>query len=166
MSTRNTLFRRFEFIGYVAIVTLLIGLAACGGGGDRAGISGLIPSLSIFAGNMDGVGNVDGTGADARFYYPWGVATDSTGNVYVADRSNHVIRKITPAGVVTTLAGLANYCGSADGTGSEARFCNPWSVATDSAGNVYVADTSNNKIRKVTPDGVVTTLAGSGTVVS
>jgi hypothetical protein len=84
----------------------------------------------------------------ARFNNPQGVATDSSGNVYVADRSNSTIRKITPAGVVTTLAGLAGSLGSADGTGSAARFYLPFGVATDSSGNVYVADTYNNTIRK------------------
>jgi sugar lactone lactonase YvrE len=88
-----------------------------------------------------------------------GVAVDSAGNVYVADGA-HTIRKVTPAGVVTTLAGLAGSSGSADGTGNTARFAYPYGVALDSAGNVYVADTSNHTIRKVTPAGVVTTLAG------
>ena len=106
------------------------------------------------------IGSADGTGSAARFYYPAGVATDSSGNVYVADRSNSTIRKITPAGVVTTLAGLAGYQGSADGTGSAARFYYPFGVATDSSGNVYVADTDNHTIREITPAGVVTTLAG------
>ena len=88
------------------------------------------------------------------------MAVDGTGNVYVADSGNHTIRKITPAGVVTTLAGLAGNFGSADGTGSDARFQDPSSVAVDSAGNVYVADFGNHTIRKITPAGVVTTLAG------
>src|SRR5258708_4857856 len=86
------------------------------------------------------IGSADGTGSAARFNYPSGVATDSSGNVYVADAVNQTIRKITPAGVVTTLAGLAGITGSADGTGSAARFFYPFGVATDSAGNVYVAD--------------------------
>src|SRR6266852_3937063 len=105
-------------------------------------------------------GSADGTGSAPRFNSPRGVATDSSGNVYVADIFNNTIRKITPAGVVTTLAGLAGSGGSADGTGSAARFYLPYGVATDSSGNVYVADTSNNTIRKITPAGVVTTLAG------
>src|SRR5204863_9562419 len=85
-------------------------------------------------------GSADGMGSAARFNHPWGVATDSAGNVYVADRDNSTIRKVTPGGVVTTLAGLAGSYGSVDGTGSAARFYNPMGVATDSAGNVYVAD--------------------------
>src|SRR3989440_9565 len=105
-------------------------------------------------------GSADGTGSAARFNGPFGVATDSSGDVYVADTGNNTIRKITPAGVVTTLAGLAGITGSADGTGSTARFSDPDGVATDPSGNVYVADTFNHTIRKITPAGVVTTLAG------
>src|SRR5207245_2356847 len=99
-------------------------------------------------------------GSAARFFYPEGVAVDGSGNVYVADQANFTIRKITPSGVVTTLAGLAGSRGSADGTGSAARFSDPYGVAVDGSGNVYVADTSNYTVRKITPSGVVTTLAG------
>src|SRR5207248_461195 len=105
-------------------------------------------------------GSADGTGSAARFWGPGSLATDSSGNVYVADTGNDTIRKITPAGVVTTLAGLAGSYGSADGTGSAARFFFPAGLATDSSGNVYVADYSNYTIRKITPAGLVTTLAG------
>src|SRR2546422_1043574 len=107
-------------------------------------------------------GRAAGAGRAARFNNPHGVATDSSGNVYVADWGNNTIRKITPAGVVTTLAGLAGSPGSADGTGSAARFYGPTGVATDSSGNVYVADYYNNTIRKITPAGVATTLAVLG----
>jgi hypothetical protein len=107
-------------------------------------------------------GFADGTGAAAKFNKPFGVAVDGAGTVYVADQVNHRIRKVTPAGVVTTLAGSGaqNF---ADGTGTAAQFSNPAGVAVDGAGTVYVADGSNNRIRKITPAGVVTTLAGSGT---
>ena len=121
---------------------------------------GMVATLAGSAG-MGNAGSDDGTGSAARFNYPNGVAVDANGNVYVADTDNSTIRKITPAGVVTTLAGSAGATGSDDGTGSAARFNYPYSVAVDASGNVYVADTDNSTIRKITPAGVVTTLAGS-----
>lgn len=105
-------------------------------------------------------GSTNGTGTAARFNTPNSVAIDSANNIYVADSGNSTIRKITSAGVVSKLAGRAGSTGSTDGTGSAARFNNPQAVAVDAAGNVYVADTGNETIRKITPAGVVTTLAG------
>lgn len=120
--------------------------------------------LELLAGDIGDPGSVDGTGAAARFNTPAGVAVDGAGNIYVADRFNSTIRKITAAGVVTTLAGTAGAYGSADDTGAAARFNIPAGVAVDSAGNVYVADGNNFTIRKITAVGVVTTLAGTARI--
>jgi len=109
-------------------------------------------------------GSADGTGRDAHFFGPRGVAFDGSGIAYVADYENHTIRKVTPAGVVTALAGSPGVWGSADGVESGARFSYPVGVAVDGSSNVYVADYANHSIRKVTPGGVVTTISGqSGT---
>src|SRR5439155_929928 len=101
-----------------------------------------------------------GMGSAALFLGPTGVAVDSAGNVYVADSGNRTIRKVMPTGVVTTLAGQPGDFGSRDGPGSDARFGSPRGVAVDSTGNVYVADSLNYTVRKVTPAGEATTLAG------
>ena len=103
----------------------------------------------------------DGNGTDASFRWPSGVAVDGNGTVYVADTGNNRIRKITPSGNVTTLAGSGNASFS-DGNGTDASFRSPSGAAVDGNGTVYVADTGNNRIRKITPTGNVTTLAGSG----
>jgi len=120
--------------------------------------------VTTLAGKGLNAGSADGAGSSARFNVPYSVAVDGVGNVYVADSGNHTIRKITAAGVVTTLAGTAGSSGSNDGTGSAARFYQPQGVAVDGAGNVYVADTYNCTIRKITSAGVVSTLAGSAGV--
>ena len=118
--------------------------------------------VTTFAGSGT-AGFADGTGTAARFNNPSGIAIDASGNLYVADRDNHNIRRITPAGVVTTLAGSTTaQNGTTNATGTAARFNGPTGVAVDASGNVFVADASNHRIRRVTPAGVVTTFAGNG----
>jgi streptogramin lyase len=114
--------------------------------------------VSTLAGAAGQSGSADGTGPVARFAAPRGLAADAAGNVYVADTDNHTIRKITPAGVVTTLAGKPGESGNTDGAGAAARFSEPRSVAVDAAGNVFVADSGNGSLRQITPDGVVSTI--------
>ena len=115
----------------------------------------------VIAGQVGAVGSADGVGANARFRWPRGIAIDNAGNLYVADTGNNTIRKITPDHSVTTLAGLAAAPGVSDGKGSAARFIAPQGIAVDNMDNVYVAEFVNNTVRKVTPDGVVSLLAGS-----
>jgi sugar lactone lactonase YvrE len=117
--------------------------------------------VTTLAGTMEGfVGSTDGTANAAKFNFPNGAAVDLDGNVFIAEPNSHTIRKITPAGMVTTFAGLAGHSGDADGTGSAARFNYPNGVATDGDGNIYVADRNNETIRRITPAGLVTTFAG------
>jgi sugar lactone lactonase YvrE len=118
--------------------------------------------VSTFAGtpSIDG-GYSNGTGSAAQFCWPDGIAVDASGNLYVADELNEVIRKITPSGAVTTLAGSPGVAGFADGKGTAARFAGPWGIDVDSNGDVYVADSANDVVRKITPTGTVPTIAGS-----
>lgn len=119
--------------------------------------NGIVKTLAGTAGEA---GSVDGIGAAARFHYPGSLAVDGNGNLYVVDNGNFTIRKITPAGEVTTLAGMAGKVGSVDGTGAAARFDHLGNITVDSSGNLYVVDNGNFTIRKITPAGEVTTLAG------
>jgi len=117
--------------------------------------------VTTLAGN-DSAGYKDGSGGDARFKNSEGIAVDAAGNIYVGDTYNSSIRKITPAGVVTTLAGNGSY-GFQEGTGNNARFSFPRALAVDAAGFVFVADGDNQRIRRISPTGEVVTLAGDGT---
>lgn len=121
-------------------------------------------SVTILAGSNVGSGGFadDNNGANVRFDKPAGIAVDTAGNLYVADAYNHRIRKVSPTGATTTLAGTG-VRGFADGTsGAAVKFDYPYGVTVDRNGNIYVADASNNRIRKVAPTGATTTLAGNG----
>ncbi len=113
--------------------------------------------VSTVAGSTQGF--ADGIGSTAKFRYPFGIVLDSENNIYVADARTHRIRKITPEGMVSTFAGGTG--GFADGSGNIAQFALPWGVSIDSENNIYVADFGNHKIRKITPDREVSTIAGS-----
>jgi len=117
-------------------------------------------TVTTFAGKGT-YGFRNGTGTNAMFNYPIGVAVDGSNNVFVADSDNCLIRKIATNGVVTTLAGNG-LDGFVDGTGTNASFSFPQGVAVDGDGNVFVADAGNNAVRKISPEGVVMTLAGNG----
>jgi sugar lactone lactonase YvrE len=138
----------------VLILSLAAALSA------RAAADYATPYVFTTLAGISSIGSADGTGAAARFYSPRGVATDTAGNMFVVDEGNHTIRKVTPAGVVTTFAGTAGLPGSADGTGAAAHFDAPQGIVADAAGNLYVTDTGNHTIRKITPAGTVTTFAG------
>ena len=114
--------------------------------------------VSTLAGGYGG--QADGPGAQAGFAGPYGMAADAAGTVYVADYAAHTIRKITAAGVVTTLAGTFSLAGHRDGPAAQALFNFPMALALDGLGSLYVADQSNHAIRKIAPDGTVTTIVG------
>lgn len=116
--------------------------------------------VSVFAGSGT-LGSADGGGTGASFKRPWGLTIDKNGNIYVADAGNNKIRKISPLGIVSTIAG-SGAKGAADGIATTATFNNPSGVAVDGSGNLYVVDSDNNKIRKIKPDGSVSTFAGTG----
>jgi len=152
---------RLKMLGAAALMALVAG---CGDGipkdkdDDDEATSPPVQTaaLSIFAGDPTADGTMDGAGAAARFNNPHGLAIDSSGNVYVADRGNYVIRKITPEGVVTTLAGGAGQSRLTNGAAANARFVNPVALTVGSGGTVYVADELN--IRSITSSGQVATL--------
>jgi sugar lactone lactonase YvrE len=115
--------------------------------------------VSTIAGNGY-PGYNDGIGRSAIFNTPTGLVLDSRGNIFVADKNNSLIRKIAPDGAVTTVAGTVGTTGNTDAVGTLAKFRNPSGLAIDSDGNLYVADTDNNLIRKIAPNAAVTTIAG------
>lgn len=139
-------------------ILLTLGLAACKKDSPEE-YTLVYSTVSTLAGT--GVsGNTNGAGTMAQFYGPEGMAIDAQGNVYVADAGNDAIRKISPAGLVTAVAG--NGSGFVNGAATIAKFNGPSDVAFDGAGNLYIADFGNNCIRKITPVGQVSTFAGAG----
>jgi len=143
----------------VSFGLLALGLLGCKKQ-DDSGTPARSYTVSTLAGSGT-AGRVDGPGPAAQFNGPTYVAADAQGNVYVADNNAHCIRKITAAGVVSTLAGTGA-AGLVDGPGATAQFSRPNGMAVTSQGTVYVADTNNNCIRAISPAGVVSTVAGSG----
>ncbi|HEY1661736.1 MAG TPA: NHL repeat-containing protein [Verrucomicrobiae bacterium] len=157
-------------VGTNALFDALTGIAVDNAGNlyvadtDNSTIREVSPAEAVrtLAGAASGsIGSTDGTGSAARFKYPSSVAMDKSGNIYVADSQNDTVRQVTPAGSVFTLAGLAGNSGSLNGVAGNARFYDPTGIATDPHGNIYVADTLNNTIRRITPAGVVSSIAGS-----
>jgi sugar lactone lactonase YvrE len=118
-------------------------------------------TVTTLAGLAASPGALDGKGSAARFIAPQGIAVDSMDNVYVAEFVNNTVRKVAPDGVVSLLAGSVQVPGSENGRGASAHFRNPWALAADKSGNVYVSDNGNLSLRKVTPEGVAITLADS-----
>ncbi|MCL2011912.1 MAG: DUF839 domain-containing protein [Cystobacterineae bacterium] len=158
---------------FLSLVALALGFVACGSEEDDDIIDGILEpepdkaNLSFFAGDRRGY--ADGVGAAAQFDSPRGMAMDKAGNLFVADTDNHCIRKVTPERVVSTFAGdgtpkddSSSSRGYADGVGAAARFDTPMGITIDAADNLYVTDDGNYRIRKITPQGMVSTLAGSG----
>ena len=116
--------------------------------------------VSTLAGKARTPGSADGAGEAARFTWPMGIAVTAAGMIYVTDAYAHTVRQVTPAGIVSTLAGVAGAKGSSDGQGPAARFNHPVGIAVAADGTLYVADADNHTIRKITPAGTVTTIAG------
>jgi trimeric autotransporter adhesin len=120
--------------------------------------------ITTVAGNgISGFGGDGGMATKAQLSYPSGVMVDTANNFYIADTGNHRVRKVTPGGIITTIAGNGTYGFGGDGMwATEAQLDSPYSLTVDLMGNLYVADSGNNRIRKITPAGIVNTIAGNG----
>ncbi len=157
-----------RFNSPVGIVVDAAGRVLVGDAGNDAvrqvASDGTVTTLAGRPGNLANGVPVDGTGAGASFWSPYGVAVAASGDAFVADYGVCTIRKVTPGGVATTFAGAWGVTGSADGTGTAATFRCPTGLAIPASGDLYVTDMANHTIRKVTPDGVVTTFAGTAGV--
>ncbi len=146
-------------IAALGLACLLAGLAPCE-------LWGQAPVITTVAGNgAVGYSGDNDPATTAKLNAPAGVAVDSAGNLYIADSANHRIRKVDPAGTITTVAGTgaAGFAGD-NGPAASARLNNPSGVALDSAGNLYIADFNNHRVRRVDPSGIITTVAGNGSI--
>lgn len=141
--------------------TFTLTVASAGKVSVHAAVTVRVGHLDTFAGEPSTAGSRNGKGASAKFDRPTGIAADTSGNLYIADSGNSVIRKVTPEGVVTTFAGFARHLGSTNGKGAEARFFEPSHIAIGPGGDLFVTDRAAADIRKITSQGEVTTLAGS-----
>lgn len=150
---------RLFFFGVSSFLLVELGVDALG----QSSSPGPVYEWSTLVGRAS-FGSENGSLTDARFRDPYGLAFDRTGNLYVADTGNHAIRRISPEGIVSTYAGSAGESGIVDGAAAAARFNGPQGVASDDAGNLYVADTRNHTIRMVSASGVVSTVAGQSGV--
>lgn len=146
------------------LVFLMIAVAAIGWQSCNRNelISPHIVTDSTVVAGSGVAGSANGIGTAASFNHPFGLAVDAVGNIYVADQGNSLIRKIDAATVVTTFAGSNGISGSTNGADTLATFNKPFGVAADAAGNIYVADAGNNRIRKIGTDGLISTFAGTG----
>jgi sugar lactone lactonase YvrE len=131
-----------------------------------AEIAGCVPPQTI--GTLAGTGTPGfsgdgGLATDATLRNPGGLAVDASGNLYFADSGNHRVRKVSPTGIISTVAGIGQYGFSGDGgPATNARLDTPWGVAVDASGNLYIADSYNQRIRRVSPAGIISTVAGNG----
>jgi uncharacterized protein (TIGR03437 family) len=143
------------------ILSVYAGNGTVGFSGDGEMATSAALNLNFVGGFRDGF--TSGKISDNYEYLSGGLATDSSGNLFIADTGNHRVRKIAPSGVITTIAGSGKRGFAGDGgQAALASLNNPASVAVDSAGNVYITDTDNNRVRKVSPEGIITTVAGNG----
>ena len=156
--TRNNTIRK---IATDNKVSTLAGTASNAGSINGSGAAARFNNAGFFGSNQPVYVANSGTAGISGVAYAGGVAVDVAGNIYVADTGNNIIRRITVDGVVSTLAGVIGVSGKLDGAAAMATFANPSGVTLDATGNVYVADAGNHRIRKISPTGIVTTIAGA-----
>src|SRR5712692_10218672 len=148
------------------VLSLFAAVALAALTGSRVGMAAETPppgTITTVAGTgANGFSGDGGPATKARLAFPFSVVVDAAGNVLIADTDNNRVRKVSPAGMISTVAGTGNGSFSGDGgPATEARL-NPWTLALDGAGNLFIGDNGNVRVRKVSPDGLITTVAGTG----